>query len=105
LNRAAGNPESSFKVVLKASLEVRSAIVYATMIVVLVFLPVFFLPGLSGSFFRPLAVSYILAVVASLVVAVTLTPALSLVLLPGVRKHSDAPLTRWLKAIYRRLLT
>jgi len=104
LNRAAGNPESAFKVVLKASLEVRSAIVYATMIVVLVFLPVFFLPGLSGSFFRPLAVSYILAVVASLIVAVTLTPALSLVLLPRVDKNAEAPLTRWLKGVYLRVL-
>jgi Cu/Ag efflux pump CusA len=104
LNRAAGNPDSAFKVVLKASLEVRSAIVYATMIVVLVFLPIFFLPGLSGSFFRPLAVSYILAVVASLLVAVTLTPALSLVLLPHVGQQTEAPVTRWLKGGYRRIL-
>ena len=58
LNRAAGNPESAFKVVLKASLEVRSAVVYASLIVCLVFLPVFFLDGLSGTFFRPLAFSY-----------------------------------------------
>ena len=66
LNREAGNPESAFSVVLKASLEVRSAIVFATLIVVLVFLPIFFLDGLSGSFFRPLAISYVLAVLASL---------------------------------------
>ena len=55
LNRAAGNPESAFAVVLNASLEVRSAVVYATAIVVIVFLPIFFLDGIAGSFFRPLA--------------------------------------------------
>ncbi len=105
LNREAGNPESAFSVVLKASLEVRSAIVYATLIVVLVFLPIFFLDGLSGSFFRPLAISYVLAVLASLGVALTLTPALSLLLLPRAakRKH-DPALTRFLKRQYGRLL-
>ena len=106
LNREAGNPESAFSVVLKASLEVRSAIVYATLIVVLVFLPIFFLDGLSGSFFRPLAVSYVLAALASLGVALTLTPALSLLLLPRAanRERAEAPLTRWLKRGYRRAL-
>jgi len=82
LNRALNRPEPVFQVVLKASIEVRSAIVYATLIVVMVFVPVFFLGGLSGAFFRPLAVLYVLAVLASLGVALTLTPALSLLLLP-----------------------
>jgi CzcA family heavy metal efflux pump len=106
LNREAGNPESAFAVTLKASLEVRSAIVYATLIVALVFLPIFFLDGLSGSFFRPLAVSYVLAVLASLGVALTLTPALSLLLLPRAanQERAEAPLARWLKRGYRRLL-
>jgi CzcA family heavy metal efflux pump len=105
LNRAAGNPESSFKVVLKASLEVRSAVVYASLIVCLVFLLVFFLDGLSGTFFRPLALSYILAIMASLVVALTVTPALCLMLLPNAKERKrDAPLTRVLKAVYRRIL-
>lgn len=104
LNRAAEHPEAAFLVVLKASLEVRSAIVYATMIVVLVFLPVFFLDGLAGSFFRPLAVSYVLAVVASLIVALTLTPALSLLLLPKAAAERESPLTRGLKKIYRAIL-
>ena len=75
LNRVAEQPKPVIEVVLNASLEVRSAIVFATFIVVLVFVPVFFLPGLSGAFFRPLAVSCVLAVLASLVVALTLTPA------------------------------
>jgi CzcA family heavy metal efflux pump len=105
LNRAAGSPISSFKVVIDASLEVRSAVVYATMIVVVVFLPVFFLEGISGSFFRPLAISYILAIVASLMVALTVTPALSYMLLPGDRRHTqEPPLTRLLRRAYGRIL-
>ena len=105
LNRAAGNPMSPFRVVLSASLEVRSAVVYASLIVILVFIPVFFLPGLAGSFFRPLATAYVLAIVASLLVALTVTPALSLMLLTGAteRRH-ESPLVRGLKAIYRAIL-
>jgi CzcA family heavy metal efflux pump len=104
LNRAAANPEPAMLVVLKASLEVRSAIVFASLVIVLVFLPVFLLPGLAGSFFRPLAVAYVLAVLASLGVALTLTPALSLVLLPGALHHRESPLVTWLKGRYRSLL-
>jgi CzcA family heavy metal efflux pump len=102
LNHDAGNPEPAFTVVLKASLEVRSAIVFATLIVVLVFLPIFFLDGLAGSFFRPLAISYVLAVLASLGVALTLTPALSLLLLPRAanRERAEPVLTRKLKRWY-----
>jgi len=76
------------------------------MIVVLVFLPVFMLEGLAGSFFRPLAGAYVLAVLASLGVALTLTPALCLLLLPKVAENArrEAPLTRFLKARYRALL-
>ena len=74
---------SAFQVVLAASLEVRSAVVYASLIVVLVFVPVFFLDGLSGAFFRPLAIAYVIAILASLVVALTVTPALSYMLLNG----------------------
>src|SRR6266540_244870 len=98
LNRAAGSPLSPFRVVLQASLEVRSAVVYASLIVALVFVPVFFLEGLAGTFFRPLAFSYVLAILASLLVALTVTPALCLLLLPGAaERHDDAPLTRVLK--------
>ena len=85
-------------------LEVRSAVVYGSVIVVLVFLPVFFLEGLAGSFFRPLALAYVLAISASLLVALTVTPALSLMLLPQSEHQRDAPLVAWLKARYRRIL-
>jgi CzcA family heavy metal efflux pump len=105
LNRALPSPLSAAQVVLDASLEVRSSIVYASLIVTLVFVPVFFLDGLAGTFFRPLALSYILAILASLVVALTLTPALCLMLLHGTPERShDAPLVRWLKAGYRAAL-
>ena len=104
-NAVAASPKSKLQVVLDASLEVRSAVVYASVIIVLVFVPVFFLPGLAGTFFKPLALSYILAITASLAVALTLTPALSLMLLkvkPGA--HRDALLARGMKAIYRSVL-
>src|SRR4051794_10470232 len=104
-NRASGRPMSSFRVVLSASLEVRSAVVYASLIVILVFIPVFFLEGLAGSFFRPLALAYVLAILASLLVALTVTPALSLMLLTGAteRRH-ESPLVRGLKVIYGAIL-
>jgi len=107
LNRKRESPQEPWRVVLEASLEVRSAVVYATIIVVLVFLPVFFLDGLAGTFFRPLALSYILAVTASLGVALIVTPALCLLLLnkiAGSEKGSDPAFPRMLKAIYRSIL-
>ncbi len=104
-NRAEGGRRSAFEVILAASMEVRSAVVYATLIVILVFIPVLFLEGLTGSFFRPLAMAYILAILASLLVALTVTPALSLMLLPGsVDRHRVSPLVRALQAIYRAVL-
>ena len=98
-------PASIFNIVLNASLEVRRAVVYATFIVALIFLPVLTLTGLQGSFFAPLALSYILAILASLLVALTVTPALAyLVFDKGVRKSEEPRLQHWLKAGYRRLL-
>lgn len=105
LHRAAGGTQSAFQVVLNASIEVRSAVYYGSLIVALVLLPVFFLPGLSGKFFRPLALSYILAIMASLLVALTLTPALCLLILPhGGMRQTDAPLVAVLKRGYRAVL-
>jgi CzcA family heavy metal efflux pump len=98
-------PRSAFRIVLNASLEVRSAVVYASLIVVLVFVPVFFLDGLAGAFFRPLALAYVVAIAASLLVALTVTPALSYMLLTGRRRQAhEAPLTRLLKRGYRAIL-
>ena len=105
LNRQSANPRPTMEVVLAASLEVRSAVVYASLIVTLVFVPVLFLEGVSGSFFRPLAMAYILAILASLLVALTVTPAMSMLLLPGApAERREAPLARWLKAMYGRIL-
>ena len=105
LNRQLSHPRPAYEVVFNASIEVRSAVVYASMIVILTFLPVFFLDGLSGTFFRPLALTYVLAILASLLVALTVTPALSLMLLPGVvDKHRESPLVRLLKIPYRAVL-
>ena len=89
---------------LDASLEVRSAVVYGSLIVILVFIPVFLLEGLAGSFFRPLALSYVLAILASLLVALIVTPALSLLLLPKHTHEREAPVVTRLKGRYRRLL-
>jgi CzcA family heavy metal efflux pump len=105
-NQSLAKPRPIFKVVLEASLEVRSAVVYATFIVALVFLPVLTLTGLQGKFFAPLALSYILAIMASLGVALTLTPALSLIFFrKGVRSTSEPWLQRFLKRIYGNLLS
>lgn len=104
-NALLAKPRAALIVVLEASLEVRSAVVYATIVVVLVFLPVYFLDGLSGSFFRPLAVAYVLAVSASLVVALVITPALSLALLPRMaRAHGRGPLTKIIERAYAPIL-
>jgi CzcA family heavy metal efflux pump len=103
--RAEGRKVSQARIVLDASLEVRSPIVYATLIIVAALLPVYLLDSLTGTFFRPLVLSYGLAVLASLAVALTITPALSLILLSRAPlERRDAPLVRWLKAGYGGLL-
>jgi len=93
-------------VVLESSLEVRRAIVYATLIDVATLVPVFFIGGLSGAFFQPLAVSYGLAVLASMLVALTVTPALALLILGRDRRErGKSPLVAWLKRGYHRVLS
>ena len=90
-------------IVRDASVEVRSAVVYATLIVIVVFIPILFLSGLQGSFFSPLALSYILAVSASLIVALTVTPALAFLLFgKDERRRNEPPFLVWLKRRYRR---
>jgi len=102
-NRALAAPRPASRVALEAALEVRSAVVYATLVVALVFLPVLTLPGIAGRLFAPLGTAYILATLASLAVAVTVTPALCFMLL-GRAKLKEPPVVHWLKQRYRRLL-
>ena len=98
--------KSTAAVVLEASLEVRGAVVYASLIEALALMPVFFLEGLTGSFFRPLAFSYALAVLVSLMIALTVTPAMGLILLRNAPlDRAEPPVMRWCKRIYERLLT
>ena len=103
--RKEGSHKSTARVILEASLEVRHAIVHATLIEVLALLPVFFLGGLSGAFFRPLAISYSLSLLASMVVALTVTPALALILLSKAPLNRESPFVRWLQATYTRILS
>ncbi|HYX83728.1 MAG TPA: efflux RND transporter permease subunit [Gaiellales bacterium] len=100
-NRASEAPRPVMSVVLDASLEVRRAIVYATLIIVLAVVPVFFITSVSGAFFRPLVSSYGLAVLASMVVALTVTPALALLLLGRAPlDERQPPLVRALQRAY-----
>ena len=98
-NRAAGNPLSALEIVRRASVEVRSGIVYATVIVVLVFVPLFALPGIEGRLFTPLGIAYIVSILASMLVSMTVTPVMSYYLLPTMKRldHGDSPLVAWLK--------
>jgi HME family heavy-metal exporter len=93
--------------VRKASLEVRTGIVYATVIIVLVFIPLFALPGIEGKLFVPLGIAFIVSTLASLVVSVTVTPVLSYYLLPGIKDldHGDTRVLAWLKSKYHRSLS
>ncbi|HSH72999.1 MAG TPA: efflux RND transporter permease subunit [Methylophilaceae bacterium] len=100
-NRLLAVPRAVYKVVFDASMEVRSSVVYATMIVVLVFMPLLTLSGVAGKLFAPLGFAYIAAILASLVVALTLTPALCYLLLGNAKLDSeDSPMIRIIKKHY-----
>ena len=100
-NREQGNPRSVFDVVVSASNEVRSGIVYATMIIVLVFVPLFALSGIEGRLFAPLGHAYIISILASLFVSITLTPVMAYYLLPGMKRLAEREswLVRKLKSV------
>ncbi len=104
--RREGTDKSTASIVLESSLEVRGPIIYATLIIVVAAVPVYFLQGLTGAFFRPLALSYALAVLASLVVALTVTPALALLLLRGAPlERRGSPVVGWLQRGYTAALS
>src|SRR4029079_14218272 len=105
LARREGDRRSTARIILDASLEVRAPIVYATLIVVTAVVPVLFMQGLTGSFFKPLIAAYVLAIAASLIVAMTVTPALCLILLRGAGLEGrESPVTVWLQRRYAPLL-
>ena len=105
LNENAAKPLSAqrprLEVILDASNEIRPAMVFATVIIVLVFLPLMFLEGIEGRFFRPLGVAFGVSIMASLFVALTVTPAMCRYLMKGkTGEEKDTPVVRWLKGVY-----
>src|SRR5581483_5575419 len=103
--RRQGSTRSTASIILDASIEVRGAIIHAVLIDVVVLLPVFTLEGVSGSFFQPLVISYVLALLASMLVALTITPALCLLLLSRAPlERRESPLLRWLQRGYNAVL-
>jgi HME family heavy-metal exporter len=105
-NREQGSPRSVFDVVVSASNEVRSGIVYATFIIVLVFVPLFALSGIEGRLFAPLGQAYVISILASLIVSITLTPVMAYYMLPSLKRldERESWLVRALKWLYRSLL-
>ena len=103
--RQEGSTQSTANIVLEASIEVRGAIVYASLIEISALLPVFFLQGLSGAFFHPLAIAYVVAVLISMFMALTVTPAMVYILLSNAPpEHHQSPIIPWLHRVYDRVL-
>jgi CzcA family heavy metal efflux pump len=105
LNRESPKPKPTIDLIFEATSEIRNSVVYATYIVGIVFLPIFFLSGLEGRIFTPLGVAYLGSLFCSLIVAVTLTPALCYILLGNTKKElKESFVAHWLKKYYERLL-
>ena len=105
-NRARPVPVPALRVIFHASREIRDSVVYATWIILIVFVPIFLLGGVEGRIFTPLGLAFTASLFASLMVAVTLTPVLCSLLLGrrARRAERESPPVRWLKAGYERLL-
>ena len=103
-NAQQAEPRARLEVIIEASLEVRGPVIYATAVVIAVFLPELFTSSVQGHFVGPLALAFILAVVASLIVAMTATPALCALLLGARATHADAAWLAWLKRRQRSAL-
>jgi len=104
-NQLLSQPRAKMAVIIDASLEVRSAVVYATFIVMAVFTPVLWLTGIAGAFFKPLALAYLLAIFASLLVALIITPVLCYFLFDQVAEDEEWPLVTKLREGYARLVS
>jgi CzcA family heavy metal efflux pump len=103
--RNGGSTESTAQIILEASLESRSAVIYGTLIMLLAVSPIFWMGGAASGFFRPLAVSYALAILASMVVAWTVTPALCVILLSKApARRGPSPFAAWLQGLYEPML-
>src|SRR4029079_16466637 len=105
-NRTDRSIKATARMIVDASHEARSAIVYAALIMLLVVAPIYFIGGTFGSYFRPLAISYSLAIIASMVVTLTVVPALCLMLFTrGADIRRESPLLRWFQARYEAALS
>jgi nickel/cobalt tolerance cation efflux system protein len=104
-NQAQGNPKHPFQVVYDTSVEVRLAVIFSTVIIVVVFAPIFSLTGVEGRIFAPMGVAYLLSIAASTLVAMTLSPALCAILLANQTLPQEGTfISRWAERLYRPLL-
>ncbi len=106
-NEALGSPKGRLRVIYEASSEVRNSIIYSTFTVILVFLPLFFLGGIEGRLFKPLGLAYIISLIASLLISLTVTPVLCSFLLKGsaLTHKGDNRVVRFLKSLQKRILS
>jgi len=104
-NQAHGNPKNPFQVVYETSIEVRLAVIFSTVIIIVVFAPIFSLTGVEGRIFAPMGLAYLLSITASTLVAMTLSPALCAILLANQTLPQEGTLvSRWVERLYRPLL-
>ncbi len=104
-NQAQGNPQHPFEVVYRTSVQVRLAVIFSTVIIIVVFAPIFSLTGVEGRIFAPMGLAYLLSIAASTLVAMTLSPALCAILLANQTLPQEGTLvSRWAERLYRPLL-